>query len=115
MIKVSVEMMCLLAVGLNLTAANNVIGLDLAWSPASEAQAVDRAHRIVSNMQRPREKGLTLQGQTRPVSVKRLIVRDSVEQRILALSVERLLARAQLTIRQAGKEANDYRWGYGRR
>lgn len=37
-------------VGLNLTAANNVIGLDLAWSPASEAQAIDRAHRIVRDI-----------------------------------------------------------------
>ena len=35
-------------VGLNLTAANNVICLDMAWSPAAELQAIDRAHRIVS-------------------------------------------------------------------
>ena len=40
------------------------------WNPAVELQAADRSHRI---------------GQTRPVSVIRLAVRDSIEERILAL------------------------------
>jgi len=57
-------------VGLNLTAADYVIHLDPWWNPAVEDQASDRAHRI---------------GQERPVTVYRLIVRDSIEQKILDL------------------------------
>lgn len=54
-------------VGLNLaSAACKVISLDLAWSPAIEAQAFDRVHRI---------------GQTRPVEIERLTIADTVEQR----------------------------------
>ena len=34
------------SVGLNLTAANRVILLDLWWNPALENQAIDRVHRI---------------------------------------------------------------------
>ena len=56
--------------GLNLTAADYVIHLDPWWNPAVEDQASDRAHRI---------------GQQRPVTVYRLIVRDSIEEKILAL------------------------------
>jgi superfamily II DNA or RNA helicase len=56
--------------GLNLTAADYVIHLDPWWNPAVEDQASDRAHRI---------------GQQRPVTVYRLIVRDSIEERILDL------------------------------
>ncbi|SJL12855.1 uncharacterized protein ARMOST_16287 [Armillaria ostoyae] len=57
-------------VGLNLTRANNVISLDLGWSQAVEAQAFDRVHRL---------------GQNRPVKVDRLVISDTVEDRILAL------------------------------
>jgi superfamily II DNA or RNA helicase len=56
--------------GLNLTAADYIYILDPWWNPAVEAQAVDRAHRI---------------GQTRPVFAYRLIARDTVEEKILAL------------------------------
>ncbi|MGZ8361297.1 MAG: DEAD/DEAH box helicase [Allosphingosinicella sp.] len=56
--------------GLNLTAADYVIHLDPWWNPAVEDQASDRAHRI---------------GQQRPVTVYRLIVDDSIEQKILRL------------------------------
>ncbi len=56
--------------GLNLTAADHVFLLDPWWNPAVEDQAADRAHRI---------------GQTRPVLVHRLVARDTVEDRILAL------------------------------
>ena len=56
--------------GLNLTAAEYVFLLDPWWNPAVEAQAIDRAHRI---------------GQTRRVFAYRLIARDTVEEKVLAL------------------------------
>jgi superfamily II DNA or RNA helicase len=56
--------------GINLTAADYVIIFDPWWNPAVERQAVDRSHRI---------------GQHKPVFVYRLITRDSIEERILAL------------------------------
>jgi len=56
--------------GLNLTAADYVIHLDPWWNPAVEEQASDRAHRL---------------GQTRPVTIYRLVMRDSIEEKILAL------------------------------
>lgn len=60
------------SLGLNMVAACHVILLDLWWNPTTEDQAIDRAHRI---------------GQTRPVTVSRLTVKDTVEDRILALQV----------------------------
>ena len=57
-------------VGLNLTAASYVVHLDPWWNPAVEDQASDRAHRL---------------GQTKPVTVYRLIAAGTVEEKILAL------------------------------
>ncbi|KAF9256614.1 hypothetical protein L218DRAFT_881400, partial [Marasmius fiardii PR-910] len=57
-------------VGLNLTRGNNVISLDLGWSQAVENQAFDRVHRL---------------GQTKPVNIQRLVIENTVEDRILAL------------------------------
>jgi superfamily II DNA or RNA helicase len=56
--------------GLNLTAADHVFMLDPWWNPAVEDQAASRAHRI---------------GQDRPVMVHRMVAKDTVEERILAL------------------------------
>jgi len=56
--------------GLNLVAASNVIICDPFWNPYIEMQAIDRAHRI---------------GQQRPVKVYRILVKDTVEDRILEL------------------------------
>ncbi|KAK4691674.1 hypothetical protein P7C71_g5375, partial [Lecanoromycetidae sp. Uapishka_2] len=56
--------------GLNLTAASQVIILDPFWNPYVEEQAIDRAHRI---------------GQQKPVQVHRILVPNTVEDRILAL------------------------------
>jgi DNA repair protein RAD16 len=56
--------------GLNLQAANHVFLLDPWWNPASEMQAVQRAHRI---------------GQTKPVTAVRFVTSDTVEEKVLAL------------------------------
>jgi superfamily II DNA or RNA helicase len=56
--------------GLNLTAADTVVHFDPWWNPAAEAQATDRAHRI---------------GQTRPVTVYRLLTRGTVEEKVVRL------------------------------
>lgn len=56
--------------GLNLTSADTVIIYDPWWNPAVELQAADRTHRI---------------GQTRPVNSIKLLMRDSIEEKILQL------------------------------
>ena len=56
--------------GLNLTAADYVLHMDPWWNPAVEDQASDRAHRI---------------GQTRPVTVYRLVTRGTIEEQIVQL------------------------------
>ena len=56
--------------GLNLTAADYVIHMDPWWNPAVEDQASDRAHRI---------------GQQRPVTVYRLVVANTIEEKIVNL------------------------------
>jgi len=61
-------------VGLNLTGADQVIHLDPWWNPAAENQATDRAHRI---------------GQTRPVVVYKLLVKDSLEEKVLELQLRK--------------------------
>ncbi len=60
--------------GLNLTAADTVIHFDPWWNPAAESQASDRAHRI---------------GQTRPVTVYRLLTRGTVEEKVLRLQAKK--------------------------
>ena len=64
-------------VGLNLTGADMVIHYDPWWNVAAERQASDRAHRI---------------GQSRVVSVYRIIAKNTIEERIVTLqkSKERL-------------------------
>jgi SNF2 family DNA or RNA helicase len=56
--------------GLNLTAADYVVHMDPWWNPAVENQASDRAHRM---------------GQKRPVTIYRLIAKDTIEDKIVAL------------------------------
>ena len=53
--------------GLNLTAAQHVIHFDRWWNPAVEDQATDRAYRI---------------GQTERVQVHKMVVQDTLEERI---------------------------------
>lgn len=60
--------------GINLTEADYCILLDPWWNPAVEAQAVDRAHRI---------------GQTKQVVVYRLIAKDTIEEKVMALKAKK--------------------------
>ncbi len=61
-------------VGLNLTAASDVVILDPWWNPAVENQAADRAHRI---------------GQTQAVTIYRLVAQNTVEEQMLRLHAEK--------------------------
>ena len=54
--------------GINLTAADTVIFYDSDWNPTVDQQAMDRAHRL---------------GQTKQVTVYRLITKNTVEERIM--------------------------------
>ncbi|GAA5800530.1 hypothetical protein HPULCUR_005965 [Helicostylum pulchrum] len=54
--------------GINLTAADTVIFYDSDWNPTVDQQAMDRAHRL---------------GQTKQVTVYRLITKNTIEERIL--------------------------------
>lgn len=60
--------------GLNLTEADYVFLLDPWWNPASEQQAVDRAHRI---------------GQERQVMVYRLVAEGTIEEKVMALKARK--------------------------
>jgi superfamily II DNA or RNA helicase len=60
--------------GLNLTEADYCVLLDPWWNPATEAQAVDRIHRI---------------GQTRKVMVYRFVARDTLEEKVMALKARK--------------------------
>ncbi|KAI6693437.1 hypothetical protein NL676_021147 [Syzygium grande] len=68
-------------VGLNLTAASHVFLMDPWWNPAVEEQAIMRIHRI---------------GQKRTVSVRRFIVKDTVEERMQQVQArkQRMIAGA---------------------
>ncbi|KAI8630177.1 hypothetical protein F5Y19DRAFT_56725 [Xylariaceae sp. FL1651] len=57
-------------VALNLTEASQVFIVDPWWNPAAEWQSADRCHRI---------------GQTRPCTITRLCIEDSVESRMVLL------------------------------
>ncbi|MBP7134490.1 DEAD/DEAH box helicase, partial [Patescibacteria group bacterium] len=56
--------------GLTLTEADTVILIDPWWNPQVEKQAMDRAHRI---------------GQTRPVTVYKLVSQQTIEERMIEL------------------------------
>lgn len=60
--------------GLNLVAASHVIIFDPFWNPYVEDQAIDRAHRI---------------GQTKEVFVHRLLIEQTVEDRIIELQEQK--------------------------
>lgn len=77
--------------GLNLNSASQVIILDPFWNPYIEEQAIDRAHRL---------------GQLRPVTVHRILVQETVEDRIVALQEKkRALISEALDEQQASQIA----------
>lgn len=56
--------------GLNLTGADTVIFMEHDWNPMKDMQAIDRAHRF---------------GQKRIVNVYRIILRETLEEKIMGL------------------------------
>ena len=80
--------------GLNLTAADFVIHLDPWWNPAVEDQASDRAHRI---------------GQDRPVTIYRLVMKNSIEEKIIAMHKDKRELATELLSDQSkvGKLSED--------
>ena len=76
--------------GLNLTAASIVIHFDPWWNQAAQNQATDRAHRI---------------GQQQVVTVYKLIMKDTLEEKILEMqekkagAVWRRLSRREVSVR----------------
>ncbi|KAL6725110.1 hypothetical protein Aduo_019925 [Ancylostoma duodenale] len=62
-------------VGLNLTGGNHLILMDLHWNPALELQASDRVHRM---------------GQTKDVYIHKLIMKNSIEERVLDLQKKKM-------------------------
>ncbi|RFM30206.1 DEAD/DEAH box helicase [Deminuibacter soli] len=74
-------------VGLTLTAADYVYLVDPWWNPAAEQQAIDRAHRI---------------GQQQKVFAYKMICRDSVEEKILALQQRKKALAADLISEESG-------------
>lgn len=75
--------------GLNLVGADIVIHLDPWWNIAAENQASDRAHRI---------------GQTRPVTVWKLVCKDTIEEKIIEL--QNLKKKLSDIIRVADEEGS---------
>ena len=81
--------------GLNLTGADVVIHYDPWWNQAVTNQATDRAHRF---------------GQTRPVSVYKLVAKDTIEEKIISLQekkqdlAESILCGETVSIGQMKKE-----------
>ncbi|MBW3625246.1 MAG: SNF2 helicase associated domain-containing protein, partial [Armatimonadetes bacterium] len=74
-------------VGLNLTAADYVLHIDPWWNPAVEMQATDRTHRI---------------GQEKPVFVYKMIVKDTVEEKILQLQDRKRQLVSQIITTESG-------------
>jgi SWI/SNF-related matrix-associated actin-dependent regulator of chromatin subfamily A3 len=76
------------SVGLNLVAADTVILADSWWAPAIEDQAVDRVHRL---------------GQTRRTTVWRLVMEESIEERVLEIQAEKRVLVGKAFREKGGK------------
>lgn len=73
--------------GLTLTEADYVFVMDPWWNPAAEAQAIDRAHRI---------------GQTKPVTVYRLVSEDTIEEKVIELQEKKRALADMLVLENTG-------------
>ncbi|KAL4909429.1 hypothetical protein BDW74DRAFT_80961 [Aspergillus multicolor] len=80
------------SVGLSLVAANQAILADSWWAPAIEDQAVDRVYRL---------------GQTRETTVWRLIMEDSIEDRVLAVQEQKRKLMLAAFREKASKKVDD--------
>ncbi len=84
--------------GLNLTEADYCILLDPWWNPATEQQAIDRTHRI---------------GQTKNVMVYRMVAKETIEEKVMALKQEKAKLFASVmdggTARDGRLSANEIR------
>ena len=74
--------------GINLMTADTVILFDSDWNPHADLQAMGRAHRI---------------GQTKPVTIYRLVSADSIEEKILEAAKNKLILE-YVTIQKGGQE-----------
>ena len=85
------------SVGLNLVSADTVILADSWWAPAIEDQAVDRVHRL---------------GQKRHCTVWRLVMEDSIEERVIDIQAKkRLLVGQAFQEKAKGDKAKTTRMG----
>ncbi|CAL2036572.1 unnamed protein product [Caenorhabditis brenneri] len=78
-------------VGLNLVGGNHLIMVDLHWNPALEQQACDRIYRM---------------GQKKPVYIHRLIVKGTIEQRVMDLQEKKLALAASVLDGTATRKLN---------
>ncbi|KAJ6444437.1 SNF2 family domain-containing protein [Purpureocillium lavendulum] len=94
--RVMLASLAVCSVGLNLVSADTVILSDSWWAPAIEDQAVDRVHRL---------------GQIRETTVWRLVMEESVEERVLAIQSEKreLVGKAFQEKDKKSKKSKDTR------
>ncbi|EFP02336.1 hypothetical protein CRE_01100 [Caenorhabditis remanei] len=78
-------------VGLNLVGGNHLIMIDLHWNPALEQQACDRIYRM---------------GQKKPVHIHRLVVKGTIEQRVMDLQEKKLALAASVLDGTATRKMN---------
>lgn len=96
--RVMLASLAVCGVGLNLVSADTVILSDSWWAPAIEDQAVDRVHRL---------------GQTRETTVWRLVMENTVEERVLDIQYEKRALVSKAFQEQDGKrkKAKESRMG----
>ncbi|KAF2095126.1 hypothetical protein NA57DRAFT_44988, partial [Rhizodiscina lignyota] len=82
--------------GINLTSADTVIFYDSDWNPTIDSQAMDRAHRL---------------GQTKQVTVYRLITRGTIEERIRKRALQKEEVQRVVISGQAGGEGRQVEFG----